>query len=98
MTRAKEISGLKFGRLLVIKKYGKVGTRLAWECKCDCGKNLIVQSNNIGRTTFSCGCLKIENIKKQSRKTHGHYRSKTWVSWMCAKNRCNYKKDKSYSR
>ena len=30
-----------------------------WRCKCDCGKEVIVQSSNlINGNTKSCGCLK----------------------------------------
>jgi len=31
-------------------------------CKCECGKEIQATINNIGHSTFSCGCLKSESI------------------------------------
>lgn len=51
--------GNKYGKLIVIKKYGtdKFGKSL-FECKCACGNSTIVRINSL-RTgvTRSCGCL-----------------------------------------
>ena len=67
MGKLKDLSGQKFGKLIVIKidhihKY-KSSTVIYWLCKCDCGNECVVCGHNlsIGKTK-SCGCL-INGIK-----------------------------------
>ena len=67
MPNAIDITGKRFGRLVVIeksneKRYG----RLSWKCQCDCGNYIVVatQSLNNGNTK-SCGCLNKENAAKR---------------------------------
>jgi very-short-patch-repair endonuclease len=68
----KDITGQRFGMLTVIRESEMrvgAGKRVAWVCKCDCGRETIVASDCLcsGGTT-SCGCktksIWIENIKK----------------------------------
>lgn len=36
-----------------------------WECKCDCGKTVLVSAGMLkGGNTTSCGCKKQKNIRK----------------------------------
>ena len=62
-----DLTGEKFGRLIVIKRNypnGKYG-HLKWLCKCDCGEERIVWGNNLIRgNTKSCGCLYKETSPK----------------------------------
>lgn len=64
---------------------------IIWMCQCECGNKKEVSTKNFGRTTFSCGCLNSENVKKRQIK-HGHasYRNEsiTYKSWQMMKNRC----------
>ena len=54
-----DLTGLKFGRLLVIKPNKKKSR--CWDCLCECGKQCVVSSNQLkcGKTK-SCGCLRKE--------------------------------------
>ena len=67
MGRVKDMTGMKFGRLTVVKESGrdKHGNTL-WLCKCECGNETIVKGSNLrnGRTT-SCGCYKDEMSSKK---------------------------------
>ena len=56
-----DLSGKKFGRLLVIKRVGTKNGQAVWECVCDCGKsiNTVMILLRQGRTK-SCGCLRTE--------------------------------------
>lgn len=59
--RVKDISGLKVGRLEVIKYIDtKKGVGSIWECKCDCGniKNIKRKDLTKEKPTQSCGCLR----------------------------------------
>lgn len=62
MSRSIDLTGQRFGKLLVIKKNGKdKWNRWEWLCKCDCGGDVVVRSNNL-RTgnSESCGCVRRE--------------------------------------
>lgn len=70
----KNISGKRFGKLLVIKNVPKpegITTRSTfYECKCDCGNTKIIRREHLtcGRT-ISCGCYKSEASRKFNGKT-----------------------------
>ena len=64
----KDLSNQRFGRLIAIRKGKKdKAQHQFWICKCDCGKIVEINSDNLRRgTTQSCGCLHSEithNIK-----------------------------------
>lgn len=62
------LAGKKFGRLLVIKRVEgyfqpSAQRKAMWLCKCDCGKEKIVRSENLkSGNTQSCGCYNREKI------------------------------------
>ena len=47
MGKFKDLTGQKFGRLTVIKRYGHIYGGVAWLCKCDCGKDYIANSSEL---------------------------------------------------
>lgn len=62
MSKLIDIAGQRFNRLIVIEfsRLDKNGAA-HWKCKCDCGNETIVSSNNLKRGgTKSCGCLRKE--------------------------------------
>lgn len=89
----KEITGLKFTRLLVIKDSGKRRPKrggIIWTCLCDCGKQINVRGDHLRRgITKSCGCYNKDIHKKlKIRLTHGKSKSKTYAIWNGMKQRC----------
>lgn len=64
MSKARDFTGIRFGRLTVIRpteerKNGMV----VWECRCDCGNIAFVSSRFLKEgSTKSCGCLKKLNL------------------------------------
>ncbi len=84
-----DLTDKRFGRLTAIKDTGKRHNKyVIWECLCDCGKTIEVQSsylldNREGHGTRSCGCL-----MSDSKTTHGHSRDRTYRSWDGMKQRC----------
>lgn len=54
-----DISGKKFGSLLVLNRTKSHKNRAMWECLCDCGNMCVVCGKYLrsGKTT-SCGCVK----------------------------------------
>ena len=64
--------GRKFARLAVVKKLKTVKSNQQVLCRCECGKEIAVFTNNLRRChSQSCGCLKTELLITRSR-THGH--------------------------
>lgn len=106
-----DLTGKRFGRLEVIS-LSKKGKQPLWLCQCDCGKQKIVNGNNLrtGKTT-SCGCLVKEISKRRLQdnnfykdrinkrnKTHGMSYTRLYREWVSMKNRCNpsYHERKNY--
>jgi len=60
MAYAKNITGIKFGRLVALRIIGKAGRENVWACACECGKVCEVRIGNLtsGNTT-SCGCGRV---------------------------------------
>jgi len=53
-----DMTGRRYGRLVVIKRHEITVCGATWECKCDCGNTTIVIGKSLRRgLTKSCGCL-----------------------------------------
>lgn len=63
MSKFKDLTGMQFGRLTVIKYIDTNKRRRAeWQCKCICGNEKIIACNYlINGESKSCGCLIKEN-------------------------------------
>lgn len=66
MTKPKDITGQKFGKLTVIKKVGLTEKQLQkWLCKCECGNyKEVVYTHLVKGMVASCGCLKVAAAEK----------------------------------
>jgi hypothetical protein len=100
MSKLKDKTGQKFGRLKVVEYLGKIRTnkRHYWKCICDCGNTSIVQSGELNQKTKgakSCGCLRVEKVVERST-THGQTDSISYMSYRAAKERCNNPNHKDY--
>lgn len=91
----RSFAGQTFGRLLAIEPDGKAADgHTLWRCRCSCGNIKYVATNNLGRTTFSCGAGACFAGHRST--THGHTRgsrsnssmSKTYGSWRAMIQRC----------
>jgi hypothetical protein len=62
-----DLTGQKFGSLLVLSRAPNKGTHTYWKTLCDCGKEHIVNAYNlkIGKIQ-SCGCLRDEKTSKKN--------------------------------
>ena len=64
----RDLTGHRNGLLTVIKPVGKSADgHILWHCRCDCGGEKVVQSNNLTREagTRSCGCLRCNAAAKR---------------------------------
>ena len=95
--RKTDLTGIRVGQLTVIREAGKDKFRhIKWLCKCDCGNETIVLSDNIKRKhSKSCGCLRTDTIVTLN-KTHGMRHTRAYTSWINMVGRCINPKDKRF--
>lgn len=61
-----DITGQRFGRLVVIKQSKTKGKQTCWDCVCDCGKTKTARSDLLRKGwTQSCGCLSSELTRER---------------------------------
>jgi hypothetical protein len=90
-----DITGMRFGRLLVLGRVPKLKYPAAmWRCRCDCGTETIVHGYSLRRgETRSCGCLKAEVARETILKwvpalKHGLSDDPIYAVWYAMLNRC----------
>lgn len=65
MSKLKDLTGKKFGKLTVLERAESKNGRTYWKCKCDCGNEInVIASNLLRGNTKSCGCSSIEYANK----------------------------------
>lgn len=65
----KDISGIRFGRLVVVSYIDISDGVGRWICDCDCGGRCVVKTGKLqSGATQSCGCLSRENSQNQAKK------------------------------
>lgn len=69
--RTIDMTGNRYGRLVVVKYDGKMpDNHAAWLCQCDCGKTKRISSNSLRRKNYvkSCGCMNKTVAQTKKRK------------------------------
>ena len=97
MSRFIDITGHRFGRLIVIQSANIDARRnKLWLCRCDCGNEKIIGGTNLqwGRIE-SCGCLRIERVIQAAR-THGASKTPEHDAWISMLQRCNNPKNPAF--
>lgn len=92
-----DLSGKKFGRLLVVRRKGhdKFG-KILWECKCDCGNGYITLGRHLTNGHCkSCGCLMNEKNLEES-KYKGLSKTRIFTIWKGMVYRCTSPNCDSY--
>lgn len=92
-----DITGQRFGRLVVLRRLGsaKYGES-TWLCRCDCSKNKVILGHSLRQgLTKSCGCLQRERAS-QTKKKHGASTTETYYIWAGMRTRCKNPKATPY--
>jgi hypothetical protein len=102
MPKKVDLTGMRFGRLLVESKNSPSPSGWLWSCRCDCGASCLVKTGFLTNgNTRSCGCLKREVVAAKNFR-HGldsrASKSPELYAYRNAKRRCNNPSDRSYSR
>lgn len=89
-----DITGQRYGKLVVLSRAENIGSLVAWECVCDCGNKTIVTGNHLKNGhTKSCGCY------RQSGEyvgTHRMTNTRLHRIWEAMKTRCNNENSHAY--
>lgn len=99
--RIKDISGKRFGRLVVLSFSGRETTpcgsvKTTYECVCDCGEKIITKrSNLVNGYTKSCGCIVSEKLIDRNTK-HNMTKTPEYKTWQNMLNRCRNTNSKGY--
>lgn len=96
MTKLIDLTGKKFGNLVVIKRAedGPYGVR--WLCLCDCGNEVIKYGSLLRRgSTTSCGCFGKER-QREAVTRHGLTHTPIYRAWDAMKRRCQNPSTKFY--
>jgi hypothetical protein len=88
----KDLTGQRFGRLVVERREGSIDGQAAWICKCDCGGTKRVRGYQLrSGKTASCGCLWLETITK-----HRLCGTPEYNTWCHMISRCHDSENDSY--
>lgn len=95
-----DLTGVRFGRLIVESFCDSETNGTHWVCLCDCGKRNIVLGQSLkAGLTRSCGCLRdeIKSIETIARNTtHGLSHTPEYSNWKSMWNRCLNPKDNGF--
>lgn len=96
MSKLIDLTGQRFGRLVVIKKVESHCTNAKWLCKCDCGNETTALGTTLRRgETKSCGCIRAEYWKSK-KTTHGKSNTRLAHIWYLMRERCYFETNKAY--
>lgn len=92
MGKMVDVTGQKFGRLLVLERTeNNKNNNSQWLCKCDCGNTVIVTGASLrSGNTKSCGCTRKEKLSNL-RMTHGKSETRLYSEWASMIGRCRCK-------
>lgn len=81
--KAKDMAGLRFGRLVVTDKAPRINAHARWTCRCDCGNTTEVLGAELRKgATVSCGCKRAEPVHGMTKK-HPIHRCWTGMLTRC---------------
>ena len=94
----KDLTGMKFNKLTVIKQAGHDKyNKILWECLCDCGNTTVTHGRDlVNGHCKSCGCILNENRREEGR-FKGLSDTRPFRIWKGIISRCNNPNNDSYS-
>lgn len=84
----RSLTGLRFGKLLVLEQAPNRSKHRAWKCVCDCGKEKVLTTEQFYQGTVkSCGCLRFK---------HGLRNTASYDIWCNMIRRCDNPEAEEY--
>ena len=96
-----DLTGKRFGRLVVIGVDDRGTRKTYYNCQCDCGNVKSVRADSLLCGAIrSCGCMKKEQDRINLEANHSHRQSGTrlYQIWQGMKRRCHNPHDTRYDR
>lgn len=96
-----DLTGQRFGRLVVIGVDDRNTRKTYYYCRCDCGTVKSIRSDGLlSGAVQSCGCLHKEVATENVQQNHKHKMSRTrpYEIWQGMKKRCYNPNDVRYDR
>ena len=96
-----DLTGQRFGRLVVIGVDDRNTRKTYYYCQCDCGTVKSIRSDGLlSGAVQSCGCLHKEVATENVQQNHKHKMSRTrpYEIWQGMKRRCYNPNDARYDR
>jgi len=91
-----DLTGNRYGRLVVQELSHKKRSMNYWNCICDCGEIISIRQDHLkSGNIISCGCFRKENAIKTNT-THGMTRTRLYNIWCLMKDRCSNPKNNRY--
>jgi hypothetical protein len=91
-----DLTGKRFGRLVVDSFDCYIDKGYKWNCTCDCGKaTSVIHYSLIRGSTKSCGCLSSEKARDRNYKGRDNY-TYEYNSWRNMKSRCTNRNNIGY--
>lgn len=95
-----DITGQRFGRLVVVGQGVSRCKQTSWDCVCDCGATVNVLKHSIvSGATSSCGCFMKERSREEiiaRATTHGARHTPEYSVWSGMKRRCTNQNERSF--
>lgn len=67
--KAKDITGMKYGKLTAIGRTHNKGREVYWICRCDCGTYKAISASSLrSKGTVSCGCYSARKARERLRR------------------------------
>lgn len=101
MGRFVDITGRRYGRLVVTGQGQSRSGQTTWYCDCECGNTVnVLKHSLVSGRTLSCGCLMKEKCRAlgHAAKTHGMRQTPEYSVWCGMKRRCENQNEKCYPR
>lgn len=92
-----DLTGQRFGRLVVLARADDGERAPRWRCRCDCGSTAEVIGNNLRRGfTSSCGCFSKESASSRFGKHWQAHRTPEYDCWAGIIQRCENPNNPGY--
>ena len=94
--KLKDLTGQRFGRLMVTQRATNGRSRPYWICECDCGGCVTVAGYSlVNGHTKSCGCYRRETSTQRGTR-HGWHNTRLYRTWVNMHARCREEHHKSF--